>query len=132
MSTQETIKVPISEEVLAVDTRMVDTGRGVRVHKTVHTEPVRIDETLAQEEIAVRHVAVDRTLAQDEALPATRYEGDVLIVPVFEEVVVVERRVRLKEELHITRIRREEHFSRTVDVRTEEVRIERFDEKTHS
>jgi stress response protein YsnF len=132
MSTQETIKVPISEEVLAVDTRMVDTGRGVRVHKTVHTEPVRIDETLAQEEIAVRHVAVDRTLAQDEALPATRYEGDVLIVPVFEEVVVVERRVRLKEELHITRIRREEHFSRTVDVRTEEVRIERFDENTHS
>jgi stress response protein YsnF len=129
---QETIKVPISEEVLTVDTRRVDTGRGVRVHKTVHAEPVRIDETLAREEIAVRHVPVDRTLAQDETLPATRYEGDVLIVPVLEEVVVVERRIRLKEELHITRVTREENFSRTVEVRTEEVRIERFDDNTNS
>ena len=129
---QETIKVPISEEVLTVDTRRVDTGRGVRVHKTVHAEPVRIDETLTREEIAVRHVAIDRTLAQDETLPATRYEGDVLIVPVLEEVVVVERRIRLKEELHITRVTREENFSRTVEVRTEEVRIERFDDNTNS
>lgn len=129
---QETIKVPISEEVLTVDTRRVETGRGVRVHKTVHTGAVQIDETLAREELAVRHVAIDRTLAQDETLPATRYEGDVLIVPVLEEVVVVERRIRLKEELHITRITREENFSRTVEVKTEAVRIERFDDNTNS
>jgi len=129
---QETIKVPISEEVLTVGTRTVETGRGVRVHKTVHTGPVQIDETLAREELTVRHVPIDRTLAQDETLPATRYEGDVLIVPVLEEVVVVERRIRLKEELHITRITREENFSRTVEVKTEAVRIERFDDNTNS
>jgi stress response protein YsnF len=35
--------------------------------------------------------------------PALREEGDVLIVPVLEEVVVVEKRLVLKEELRIRR-----------------------------
>lgn len=128
----DTIKVPVSEEVLSVATRTVDTGRGVRVHKSVHTEPVIIDTTLAHEEIEVRHVSIERMLEPGEKLPGTRYEGDVLIIPVFEEVVVVERRMRLKEELHITRIRREEPHTQTMMLKTEQVSIERFDENGNS
>jgi stress response protein YsnF len=60
--------------------------------------------------------------------PATRYEGDTLVVPVLEEVLVVERRVRIKEELRITRRQREEHCHDTVVVRSEHVSIERFDD----
>ena len=124
--------MPITEEVLSIEKRVVDTGRGVRVQKTVQTLPVVIDETLASEEISVQHVLIDRTLEKDELMPGTRYEGDILIVPVFEEIVVVERRIRLKEELHITRIRREEPFVETVMLKSEQVSIERFDESGES
>jgi stress response protein YsnF len=132
LAEQDAVRMPVTEEVLSVGKRLVDTGRGVRVQKTVLTQPVIVDETLAREEINVQHVTIDRTLEQHEAIPSTRYEGDVLIVPVCEEIVVVERRIRLKEELHITRIHRQESFVQTVLLKSEQVSIERFDENTDS
>jgi stress response protein YsnF len=120
-------RVPVIAEELAIGTRTVDTGRGVRVHKTVVEQPVTIDERLARDEVEIRHVPVDRIVAPDEA-PANRYEGDTLVVPVLEEVLVVERRVRIKEELHITRVRREEHHQEQVVLKAEQVSVERFDE----
>lgn len=132
VSKQYSLQVPITEEVLSIEKRIVDTGRGVRVQKTVQTLPVVIDETLASEEINVQHVPIDRTLEKDELMPRTRYEGDILIVPVLEEIVVVERRIRLKEELHITRISREEPFVETVMLKSEQVSIERFNENGKS
>lgn len=122
------IRVAVSEEVLSVGTRMVETGRGVRVHKSVVSERVLVEETLAQEDIEVRRVLVERTLEAGESLPTTRYEGQTLVVPIFEEVLVVERRMRLKEELHITRVHREESYVETVMLKTEQVSIERFDD----
>jgi uncharacterized protein (TIGR02271 family) len=124
---QDPLVVPVIAEQLAVGTRTVETGRGVRVHKTVVEQPVTIDERLARDEVEVRHVPVDRIVAPDEA-PANRYEGDTLIVPILEEVLVVERRVRIKEELHITRIRREDHHQEEIVLKAEQVRVERFDE----
>ena len=121
------LRVPVIAEQLAIGIRTVDTGRGVRVHKTVIEQPVTIDERLGRDEVEIRHVAVDRIVALEEA-PANRYEGDTLIVPVLEEVLVVERRVRIKEELHITRVRREEHYQEEVVLKAEQVRVERFDE----
>ncbi len=98
---QDLLTIPVVAEQLAVGTRTVDTGRGVRIHKTVVEQPVTIDERLGRDEVEIKHVAVDRIVAPEEA-PATRYEGDTMIVPILEEVLVVERRVRIKEELHIT------------------------------
>ncbi|CAN7397110.1 DUF2382 domain-containing protein [Massilia sp. LjRoot122] len=124
---QESQRIPVVEEQLAVGTRVVETGRGVRVHKTVTEQPVTIDERLMRDEVDVRHVPVDRIVALEEA-PATRYEGDTLVVPVLEEVLVVERRLRIKEELHITRTRHEERYQDTVPLKSEQVEVERFDE----
>ena len=124
---QDPLRVPVIAEELVIGTRTVDTGRGVRIHKTVVEQPVTVDERLARDEVEIRHVPVDRIVAPDEA-PANRYEGDTLVVPVLEEVLVVERRVRIKEELHITRIRREEHHQEQVVLKAEQVSVERFDE----
>lgn len=126
-SKQEVLRIPVIEEQLAVETRVVETGRGVRIHKTVSEQPVTIDERLVREAVDVRHVPVDRIVALEEA-PATRYEGDTLVVPVLEEVLVVERRLRIKEELHITRIRHEEPYRDTVQLKAERIEVERFDE----
>ncbi|OON62970.1 hypothetical protein B0920_05990 [Massilia sp. KIM] len=128
-SPQEVTTIPVSEERLEVGTRTVDTGRGVRVHKTVTEQPVSIDETLLREEVEVRRVPVDRIVALEEA-PANRYEGETLVVPVLEEVLVVERRLRIKEELHITRTRREERYHEQAVLKTEQVSVERFDDAT--
>jgi uncharacterized protein (TIGR02271 family) len=117
----------VLEEQLSIGTRKVDTGRGVRIHKTVVEHPVTVDERLLRDETVVEHVPVDRIVAAGEA-PTTRYEGDTLIVPVLEEVLVVERRVRIKEELHITKVRREERHLETVMLKSEQVEVRHFDD----
>lgn len=123
---QEAFRVPVIEEQLAVGTRTVDTGGGVRIHKTVSEQPVVIDEALLREEVEVRHVAVDRIVAADE-VPAARHEGDTLIIPILEEVLLLERRLRIKEELHITRHQRHQRHAETVMLKSEQVSVERFD-----
>lgn len=124
---QQGVRIPVVEEQLEVGTRVVDTGRGVRIHKTVSENLVTVDERLAHDEVEVRHVPVDRIVTLEDA-PATRHEGDTLVVPVLEEVLVVERRLRIKEELHITRVRREERYQETVPLKAERIQVERFDE----
>ncbi|WP_312184139.1 YsnF/AvaK domain-containing protein, partial [Massilia timonae] len=113
--TQEDLRIPVVEEQLTVGTRVVETGRGVRIHKTISEQPVVIDERLVRDEMAIERVPVDRIVALEDK-PVTRYEGDTLVVPVFEEVLVVERRLRIKEELRITRIRHEERYQDTVSL----------------
>lgn len=121
------VTFPVHREELHVGIRTVDTGRGVRVHKFVTERSEQVDETLLHDEIDVRHVPIDKIVAMSEA-PASRYEGDTFIVPILEEVLVVEKRLRIKEEIHLTRHRRPERFSETVPLKAETVSIERFDE----
>lgn len=117
--------LPVMEEQLQVDKREVDTGRGVRLHKTVSEEEKRIEQSLLREQIEVERVPVGRVLAESE-LPQARYEGDTLVVPVLEEVLVVQKQVVLKEEVRITRRRHQETVPRSERVRVEHVTVERF------
>ena len=59
-----------------------------------------------------------------EKPPPVRTEGDVLIVPVVEEVVV-ERRLMLSEELHIRRERTSEEVDIPVTRHSQRVLVER-------
>jgi stress response protein YsnF len=49
-----------------------------------------------------------------------------MIVSILEEVLVVEKRLRLKEEIHIRKRRVETHQPQQVTLRYEEARIERL------
>ena len=120
------VTISVIQESLEIGTRTVDTGRGVRISKTVAELPFEVSEILHHDEISVLHVPIDRIVAVGEA-PASRYEGDTLIIPIVEEVVVVERRLRIKEELHVTTTRREEQYAETVMLKSEQVHVERFD-----
>ena len=121
------LTLKVAEEQLAMGKRTVDTGRGVRVHKTVSEQPVQVDEALLRDAVEVERVPVGRLVEAGDT-PAPHYEGDTLVVPVLEEVLVVERRVRIREELRITRSRHEQRHQDTVVLRSEQVNIERFDE----
>ncbi|WP_334188407.1 YsnF/AvaK domain-containing protein [Noviherbaspirillum sp.] len=118
---------PVMEEQLRVGKRSVDTGAGVRIHKTVSERQQVIDEALFDDELAVERIPMDEIIS-GSSMPETRYEGSTLIVPVLEEVLVVEKKLRLKEEVRITRLRRETHAPQTVTLRSEEIDVERFDD----
>ena len=88
-------------EHVRVGKRTRATGK-VRVTKTVRERTAVIDEPLAADIIAVARVPMDRFV---EGPIPDRYEGDTLVISVLEEVTVVEKRLRLKEELRITKRR---------------------------
>ena len=62
-----------------------------------------------------------------ETTPDIRQEGDVTIVPVMEEVLVLERRLVLKEEVRIRRVRTIEAHRETVRLRFQEATVTRSD-----
>jgi uncharacterized protein (TIGR02271 family) len=115
--------LPVLAEVLDVQTRRVETGR-VRIHKSVQAREVLVDEPLLREEVIIERVPVNRVV---EGPIPVRYEGDTMILSLLEEVLVVETRLLLKEEVHMTTRRTETHAPARVTVRREDVTIERVD-----
>jgi len=120
--------VPIVEEQLRIERQKVETGR-VRLTKTVQEREVLVTETSMQEDIQIERVPVNRWLSEPASV---RYEGDTMIIPVVEEVPVVEKRLRLKEELRVTKRQITTQQSEPVLLRTEEVRVERMPAQTPS
>lgn len=98
----EAVAIPIVEEQAHVTKREVD---GDRLRVTTRTDLVEehVSETLRTDEVQVTRIPVGRTLNPGEVAPAIRTEGNVTIIPVVEEIVVVEKRFVLKEEIHILR-----------------------------
>lgn len=121
-------RFPVVAEELHVGKQPVDTGRGVRLHKTVSADERFVDVPLLQDELVVERVPVGTDIADPDDLPQPRYEGDTLVMPVLEEVLVVRKQLRLKEEVRVTRHRREAHAPHTITLRTEHVTVERFDD----
>jgi uncharacterized protein (TIGR02271 family) len=117
------IVVPVIEEHLAVEKRTVETGR-VRVRKLMHERQETIDEPLLRQEAAIERRPINQVV--DAPLPA-RYEGETLVIPVLEEVLVVEKQLVLKEEIRITPRRTEEHRPQQVTLRGEQVVVERVE-----
>lgn len=115
--------LPVVEEALVVHTPAVETGR-VRISKTVHEREEVIDPPLLRDEVIIQRVPINRVV---EAPIAARCEEDTLIVPLLEEVLVVEKRLLLKEELRITKKQVETHTPQRVTLRREEATVERID-----
>jgi uncharacterized protein (TIGR02271 family) len=120
---RELLVMPIIEEELSVERHEVETGR-VRIRKVVREREEVVDEPLLQEEAVIRRVTINQIV--DSPVPV-RYEGDTMIVPLLEEVLVTEKRLLLKEELHVSVRRFEGRNPQTVTLRSEDAIIERFD-----
>jgi uncharacterized protein (TIGR02271 family) len=118
---ETTETIPLLEERLTVTRRQVETER-VRVHLSTTTNDAMVRETLRDEHIEVERVPIGREVA---VAPAVREEEDgaVLIVPVLEEVLVVERRLVLKEELWIRRVSTERTSEQSVPLRRQTATI---------
>jgi uncharacterized protein (TIGR02271 family) len=119
MEQRNSVVVPVVEETVRIGKRVRETGK-TAVHVTPRERTERIDVPVAHEEVHVTRVRVNRFV---DTMPPVRQEGDVTIVPVVEEVVVVQKRLRVKEELHITKRRGTRRHRETVTLREEEARI---------
>lgn len=119
--------LPVIQESLDVEIRPVETAR-VRVHKVVHEREALVDPPLLREEVVVERVPINRIV---EGPMSVRSEGETLIIPVLEEVLVVEKRLLLKEEVRLTKQRGETHMPQRVMLRHEEAVVERIGRESH-
>ena len=127
----ETRTIPVIEETARIEKRVVETGR-VRVRTETETQDRVLHESLRTDSVAVTRVPVNRTLAEGEAVPVTRIEGGVTIVPVLEEILIVEKRLVLKEEVHIRQTSAGEDVEVPVTLRKQRAVVERVSPEGHA
>jgi stress response protein YsnF len=99
----------------------VSAGR-VEVRVEQREDIARLALEAMAEHVEVERVAVGREVDRAEG---PRQEGDVLVVPVYEEVVVVQRRLVLKEEIRLHRRATVRRWEEDVSLRRDEPVIER-------
>ncbi len=114
--------IPLVAEQVDVHKRRVETGK-VRITKSVRTHEEQVDVPVMREEVVVERVPVERFVAEP---PPVRQEGDVTIVSILEEVLVVEKRLMVREELRLTKRQVLTHDLHTVTLRTEVANVERI------
>ena len=124
MATRKTESDPVSikvfEEKATVDKTVVEKGK-VRISKKVHQNNEDVNVSVRTEEVDVKRVAVNEYV--DKA-PEIRYEGNTTIVPVMKEVAVVETRLMVVEEIHITKKVATKEEKKSIPLRKEEVIVE--------
>lgn len=115
--------VPVVAETVSVSKRDVEAGV-VRITKTVREDETLVDEPFMREEVDVERHTINRYI---DGPMKVRHEGDTMIVPIVEEVLVIEKRLLLKEELHIRKRKVVERHAETITLRREEAHVERLD-----
>jgi uncharacterized protein (TIGR02271 family) len=119
--TGETV-IPLLAEEVTVSKQVVETGR-VQVARVTHEREQLIDQLLAHDTVEIDRTPIGR---QVDAMPAVREEGDTIVIPLVEEVLVVERRLFLKEEVRIRRVRTTERHQESVTLRHQEAVVTRL------
>lgn len=106
--------LPLVEERLRVERQQEEVG-ALRVRVEVRESTETVPSELLTEQVGVRRLPVGRPVAERQP---PHQDGDEWVVPVYEEVPVVEMRLVLKEEIR---------FSRRIarEAREEQVRLRR-------
>ncbi|MGH8177608.1 MAG: YsnF/AvaK domain-containing protein [Steroidobacter sp.] len=118
--TDET-RIPIIEERARIDKQVVDRDI-VRIKTTFNERTEWLTQELTSEDVVVERVPVDREI---DSMPPIREEADLLVIPVIEQRLVVEKRWVLKEELHIRKQKRTDVVEVPVTLRSSDVSVER-------
>lgn len=114
--------LPIVEETVTVGKKKRIIGKIVAKTSVVEDEHT-IDEPLVCESVDIERLAVDRWV--DAPVPV-RHEGNTTILSIMEEVVVVEKRWKVVEEIHLTKREAIRHEPQQVVVRRTEATVERL------
>lgn len=115
--------LPVMEERLTItkDRRM--TGR-VRVSTTTETIDSTLPVELSGTEVHVVRVPIDRRI---DEVPEITTSGELTIIPVVEERMVMTRELYLREEIHIRRIDFQDTQEVPVSVRRQTAHVEHLE-----
>ena len=117
----DVVVVPVLAESVTVGREVVPAG-AVRVRIEVEHRREHLEDDFAVHE--VQHIV--RPVGEPASERREPYrEGDELVIPVYEERPVVERRLFLKEEVRVRRVVRVEHREADVPMRRERAVLER-------
>lgn len=120
----ESLVFPVISEEVEIGTVSERSGT-VRVRKVVHEVSEPVSAPGYREVIETLRVPLNQVV---QAVQPPWWQGDVLVVPVYEERFV--RQLVLLEELHIKRRREPFDSGASASLRREEVIVERLDPQT--
>ena len=109
------------EEHLTVERRQVETGH-VRVRLATDSETVDAGASLFDHGVDIKHVPIGREVSK---VPAIRQDGETTIIPVLEEILVVEKRLVLIEEIHVRQTTKQTDVKQPINVRRQRAEIVR-------
>jgi uncharacterized protein (TIGR02271 family) len=115
----------LREEQLVAQKEMRQVGE-VAIRTRVEEVPGRLEVDVQREEVEVEHVPMNQVVHEREA---PWEENGVLVVPVYEEQLVVVKRLVLREQLRVRRVGTTEHRLYEDVLRRERLVI---DDPTHS
>lgn len=116
----EIVTMPLATEEVVLSKRVRRTL--VRASRTTSFRDQAVETDLNHERVVVEHVPIGQVV---DAVPPVRQEGDVTIMSVVEEELVVVRRLVLKEEVHLRRVRTTVPHTETVSLRRQTVSVTR-------
>jgi uncharacterized protein (TIGR02271 family) len=120
---EEELRVQRSEEELRAGVREREAGQ-VNVKKSVRTEREVVRVPKRREEVDIERVPVEGEAREARGATEADIGEDEVVVQVFEEEVVVSKRVVLKEEIRLRKRVVEDEEAVAVDLRKEEVEVD--------
>jgi uncharacterized protein (TIGR02271 family) len=114
--------IPVIQEFMTVDKEMVDTAK-VYITKRSDIKDATVNIPLVREGYTIERRPVKNKIF--EKAPETRYEGENIIISVVQEILVIEKRYEVIEEVHVIKTRTETPHIQQVPLMKEEVIVER-------
>ncbi len=116
----EAIHLDLHAEELIVSRHRVDTI--VKVSRTTKLVEKTINELLSDSQVVVERVPVGIVV---DVMPPVREEGDTTVFPVVEEILVTERRLFLREEVHVRKVNATRQHVEAATLREQSVAVSR-------
>ena len=114
---------PLHAEELSVSRQQI-AGDTVQVSIVTREGEGVVDKMLNHERVEIDRLPLGRPV---DEIPPVRQEGETTILPVVEEIIVVRRRLILKEEVRIKRLHVSERHQEAVVLRKQEAVITRME-----
>jgi len=120
--TENTPSLNILREEANIDKQIVESGK-VYIHKKVHETDEEISVPVLHEAVTIKKVPVNKYV---DVAPPVHSEGNTTIIPVIKEVLVIEKKLLLVEEVHVIKDIIEKNEEHTIPLRKEEIEVERY------
>jgi uncharacterized protein (TIGR02271 family) len=114
--------LPVIEEHVVISKEVIETGK-VIIKKRVKEEEAYVNIPIIQEAYQVERKPGRKELLNEH--PSIRTEGDKMIIPVVREVLVIEKKYEVLEEVHVIKTKTEVPHLQQITLLKEEVIVER-------